>query len=82
MKEEIRLPAFFLLLLLFCIGCEWESTVEPVRQVRAMKVADVTSLTGRSFPGRAEATQENVGAAMMSDAVSADATAAARDGAA
>ena len=31
---------------------------------------------------RAEATQENVGAAMMSDAVSADATAAPQDGAA
>lgn len=39
-------------------GKEEPAQEEPVRALRAMKVADYTGLTERSFPGRAAATQE------------------------
>jgi RND family efflux transporter MFP subunit len=45
---------------LLLVGCRAEDAPrdEPVRIVRAMKVADLAGLTGRSFPGQASATQE------------------------
>jgi len=41
-------------------GCQKEqpATEEPVRAVRAMKIADFAGVSQRSFPGRAAATQE------------------------
>ncbi|MDJ0683512.1 MAG: efflux RND transporter periplasmic adaptor subunit [Alphaproteobacteria bacterium] len=45
---------------LLASGCDEPEIVqeEPVRPVRAMKVADFAGVTERSFPGRAAATQE------------------------
>jgi len=40
------------------IGCEEPGTETPIRPVRAIQVAAVTEINGRSFPGRARATQE------------------------
>ncbi len=47
------------LVFLFLAGCRTEEapTQEPVRAVRAMKVADLAGMTSRSFPGRAAAAQ-------------------------
>lgn len=49
-----------LLPFLLLTGCAEQDVPEKqlVRPVRAMKVADVAGVTGRSFPGRAKATQE------------------------
>jgi RND family efflux transporter MFP subunit len=46
------------LVLATMIGCEESGTEAPIRPVRAIHVAAVTELSGRSFPGRARATQE------------------------
>ena len=54
----MKLIAAAILFLLFA-GCRTEEAPaqEPVRVVRAMKVADLAGMTSRSFPGRAAATQ-------------------------
>ena len=50
----------FILSLLFLTSCGQQAPSEKnsVRPVRAMKISDVSDLVGRSFPGRAKATQE------------------------
>jgi RND family efflux transporter MFP subunit len=46
------IPAFFL------VACGEAPKPEPIRPVRALRVADPGTITGRWFPGRAKATQE------------------------
>ena len=61
MKHRTRLPLFALGALWLATGCNEasvEETAIPIRTVRAMRVADLEGLSRRSFPGRAEATQE------------------------
>ncbi len=56
-----RMSLFVILVpALLASGCDEPEIVqeEPVRPVRAMKVADFAGVTERSFPGRAAATQE------------------------
>jgi RND family efflux transporter MFP subunit len=57
-----QLPTFIaigLLPALFLGGCQkQETTVEPIRPVKAVKVGDATPIAARSYPGRAAATQE------------------------
>ena len=56
---RLRGVALALLLLGGMVGCEKEEPVKDVvRPVRAMKVADVAGVSGRVFPGRAQATEE------------------------
>ncbi len=58
MQAKKRLLAFLVLLAWTAGGCR-ESTIEtPVRPVRAIKIGDVAEINGRSFPGRAQATEE------------------------
>ena len=53
-----RLLAFLLLLAWAAAGCQ-EPTIEtPIRPVRTIRVGDVAEISGRSFPGRAQATEE------------------------
>jgi RND family efflux transporter MFP subunit len=54
-----KLAAVAVLTIIF-VGCRSEEPAgeEPIRPVRAMRVADLEGITGRSFPGQAEATQE------------------------
>ena len=55
-----RLVALVLLPASFFVGCggEQETEEKRVRPVKAIRVGDVTRFSGRSFPGRAAATQE------------------------
>jgi RND family efflux transporter MFP subunit len=46
------IPTFFL------VACEEAPKPEPIRPVRAIKIGDAGTITGRWFPGRAKATQE------------------------
>jgi RND family efflux transporter MFP subunit len=59
MRLSFRLIVLGTLAVFFFAGCGEEvTTEEPVRPVRAMKVGDVATFTGRSFPGVAKATRE------------------------
>lgn len=56
-----NLAAIFIITALIVSGCrneEQAAELEPIRTVRAMKVADYAGISRRSFPGRAAATQE------------------------
>ena len=57
--QSVMLMVLAALVLPVLIGCgaAVEQT-EVVRPVRAMKIGDFAAMTGRSFPGRASATQE------------------------
>ncbi len=59
-SSRMMLVAAVLIPASLVMGCDQQETAqeEPVRPVRAMKVADFAGLTERSFPGRAAATQE------------------------
>ncbi|WP_166823064.1 efflux RND transporter periplasmic adaptor subunit [Thalassoroseus pseudoceratinae] len=58
MHERLRM-ACVLLAVAVHAGCgETETTTEPVRPVRAIKVGDLKSIGGREFPGRASAKNE------------------------
>jgi RND family efflux transporter MFP subunit len=43
---------------LLMTGCQEPAAESPVRPIRAIKVGDVSEVTGRTFPGRARATEE------------------------
>lgn len=59
MRQLPKFIAITLLPALFHFGCQkQETTVEPVRPVKAVKVGDATPIAARSYPGRAKATQE------------------------
>lgn len=60
MFDRIRTFIFILPLPLFLAACGAEEAAEAplVRPVKAIKVGDLGQVTGRSFPGRAQATQE------------------------
>ncbi len=58
MPITYRLPVCGLLLACTLVGCKEPTAEPPVRPVRAVKVGDVTGITGRSFPGQASATEE------------------------
>jgi RND family efflux transporter MFP subunit len=58
MPAKHRLPMCSLLLACTLVGCKEPTAEPPVRPVRAVKVGDVTGISGRSFPGRASATEE------------------------
>jgi len=59
MKRRIELVALGLLPVCISISCQEEEVPERlIRPVKAMKVGDMTQLTGRPFPGRAKATEE------------------------
>ncbi len=55
-----RFVALGLLPTWLLVGCGWEEETAKitVRPVKAIKVGELTRFTGRSFPGRAEATEE------------------------
>jgi RND family efflux transporter MFP subunit len=53
-----RTLAIALILAAFLVGCGEAPEPEPVRPVRAVKLGDPGTITGRWFPGRAKATQE------------------------
>ena len=58
MRVKYRKLTYCLLLASALAGCK-EPTAEPaVRPVRAVKVGDVVEINSRSFPGRAQATEE------------------------
>ena len=59
-SSRMMLVAAVLIPAALVAGCDQQETAqeEPVRPVRAMKVADFAGVTDRSFPGRAAATQE------------------------
>jgi RND family efflux transporter MFP subunit len=54
------LISFFIAVGLFCVSAcsEQAEQVEVIRPVRAIKVGDAAAMDGRSFPGRARASQE------------------------
>ncbi len=54
-----RMATLFCLLVGFFSGCEEKTiTKKSIVPVKAFKVGDMTAFTGRSFPGRAAATEE------------------------
>ena len=58
MSAKHRLPVCGLLMACTLVGCREPAADPTVRPVRAVKVGDVTGITGRSFPGQASATEE------------------------
>ena len=58
MSVKRRLAVCYLLPLCMLTACGEPEVAKPVRPVRAIKVGDVTSVSERSFPGRARATEE------------------------
>jgi RND family efflux transporter MFP subunit len=60
MNHILRFIALCLVSTILFAGCQPEANTneKPVRPVKVMKVGEVTSSTGRCWPGRAEATQE------------------------
>jgi multidrug efflux pump subunit AcrA (membrane-fusion protein) len=59
MNKKIKLILLGILSILLMTGCEKEIEVQqPVRPVKAVKVADFEEVMRRTFPGRASATEE------------------------
>jgi multidrug resistance efflux pump len=60
MKDIIRSTSFALLLILSTLGCQEKETAveEPVRPVKALKVADADTFQGIKYNGIAQATRE------------------------
>ena len=60
MDQVIRVFAAVILLVFLTVGCTQQEALveEPVRPVKAMKVADFEQVMQRKFPGRATATEE------------------------